>query len=169
MPIWNMSQSGTCLRTARNARCYAIMSLVLWECILVPFDFRHYNARSAVLVSHRWIKWYLPQEQGFKMKTPLHIPVTTMWWFPQFFLSFPGSGASHSRSLSTPAIIVIFWFFLFHLCKTNHLFHLILILLNVSRWLHPGHSFDGRCYARGRSWQHQHPEEWQDCTGGCHW
>ena len=33
---------------------------------------------------------------------PLHIPVTSMWWFPQFSLSFPGSGAPRSSTLSIP-------------------------------------------------------------------
>ena len=30
-------------------------------------------------------------------------PITSMWWFPQFSLSFPGSGAPRSRTLSIPA------------------------------------------------------------------
>ena len=47
-------------------------------------------------------KWFLPQEQGFKVKTLLHIPITSMWWFPQFSLSFPGSGAIRSCTLSMP-------------------------------------------------------------------
>ena len=33
-----------------------------------------------------WIKWFLPQEQGFKLKAPLHIVITPMWWFPCHFL-----------------------------------------------------------------------------------
>ena len=54
-----------------------------------------------------WIKWFLTQEQGFKMKTPLHIPNTSMWWFPQFSLSFPGSGAPCSRILSMPGFPLV--------------------------------------------------------------
>ena len=46
-----------------------------------------------------WIKWFLPLQQSFKMKTPLHIPITSMWWFPLFSLSFP-----HSRTLSMPGM-----------------------------------------------------------------
>ena len=48
------------------------------------------------------MKWFLSQEQGFGMKTPLHhvhIPITSMWWFLQFPLSFPESGAPRSRTL----------------------------------------------------------------------
>ena len=41
------------------------------------------------------------QEQGFEIETPLHPPITSMWWFPQFSLSFPGSDVPCSCTLST--------------------------------------------------------------------
>ena len=49
----------------------------------------------------RWTKYFLPQEQSFKLKISLHIPFTLMWWFPQFFLSFPGRSV-HRFSNSEP-------------------------------------------------------------------
>ena len=40
-----------------------------------------------------WMKWFLPQEQGFKNKNSSSYPNTSMWWFLQFYLSFPGGMA----------------------------------------------------------------------------
>ena len=51
-----------------------------------------------------WTKCSLPQEQSFKLKlfSSYLLGPTLMLWFPQFFLSFPGSSAPYSRTLSTP-------------------------------------------------------------------
>ena len=49
------------------------------------------NSQPLALVLRGWIQWFLPQEQGFKMKNPLHILITSKWWFPQLSESFPES------------------------------------------------------------------------------
>ena len=59
---------------------------------------------------HRWIKWFLPQKQNFNMKWKLSfITITSMWRFPQFSLSFPGSSAPCSHTSSMPVITCLFW------------------------------------------------------------
>ena len=64
---------------------------------------RMHNDCEMVLtsVSQGWIKCFFPQKQALKLKTPLHMPITSMCWLPQFSLSFPGSCASRSCLLST--------------------------------------------------------------------
>ena len=38
-----------------------------------------------------WGKCFHPQEQSFKLKVSLHIPLTLMSWFPNFSCHFPGA------------------------------------------------------------------------------
>ena len=73
---YDVNFSGLTITQAQN-------DVKLWSC-----KWSVVQLNSATLCQ-RWIKWFLPQKQSFRLKTPLYRPnpITSMRWFPQFSLS----------------------------------------------------------------------------------
>ena len=84
--------------TAHNTGIFCSLKLKIFQNLklaLIVF-FPHFLLK--IQKNQGWVKWYLPQEQGFKMKTycPNYMNVMD---FLNFSLSCPGSGAPRRTAL----------------------------------------------------------------------